>query len=181
MAKATEKKVVEVKEVVFDVFGYLGDIETYTPAIFKEKKVPKKDQYTVDIEPMSDRDCMAIKALNRQEATDFQLWLASNEESSKANAKWLKSVDNDKVKLTEKEYALISQMIQKREEFSTNSKKFKIVQKYISNLSAPHPLKSDGVISDKAWQGMPKAIKADIYNRIYDISSLNDADAINLQ
>ena len=179
--KTAEKNVVEIKEVSYDVFGFLGDKEKYTPAIFKEKKVPKAKQYTIDIEPMSDADCVAIKTLNRQEITSFQLWLADNKDSSKANDKWIKSLTDTKIKLTEKEMILITEMIQKRESLKNNTAKFEIVQKYISNLSKPHPKAADGVIDTMAWERMPKAIKADIYNRIYDISMMNDADAINLQ
>ena len=35
--KAKEKEVVQVKEPAFDVFGYLGEKETYTTKVFKEK------------------------------------------------------------------------------------------------------------------------------------------------
>ena len=179
--KKTEKTICEVKEVEFDVFGYLGDSEVYTPAIFEEKNVPKNKRYSVTIEPMNDDDCTTIRALNRQEMTQFQLWLSDNTESVKANTKWLASTKDKKITLTEKEMALISEMIQKREHFSTNSQKFKIVRNYISDLSKPHPNAGDGLIDLKVWERMPKAIKADIYNRIYDISMMSNSDAINLQ
>ena len=62
MAEKKEKKVIDVKEVAFDPFGFVAEKETYTTKVFKEKKVPKKDQYTVGLEPMSDGDCVYFYA-----------------------------------------------------------------------------------------------------------------------
>ena len=181
MAKKQEKKVVEVKGVEFDVFGFVAESETYTSKVFKEKKTPKKNHYTVDLEPMSDPDCVTINTLNRQESIQMSLWFAENQKHVDANNKWIASLDDNTIEVTSEDYILISEITQKREEFKKNSEKFAVVQKYISNLSAPHPLAGEGVISDKAWETIPAIIKADYYNRIYDISNMNEVDAINLQ
>lgn len=181
MAEKKEKKVIDVKEVAFDPFGFVAEKETYTTKVFQEKKVPKKDQYTVDLEPMSDADCVSINALNRQESILMQMWFAEHQEHVEANNKWIKSLDDKTIEVTSQDYALIAEITQKREEFKKNAEKFAIVKKYVTNLSKPHPLAEEGEISVKAWDTLPLIIKADYYNRIYDISNVNEVDAINLQ
>ena len=179
-----EKTVVEVKEVLTDdeIFGYLGGKQKYTPKVFEEMGVPKAKQFSVNIEPMSDEDCATINSLNRIQSLKMTMWFASKEGQrfTKANNK-LKEFDGDTKKFTEKDFDDVQLIVKQREKISNDKEKLKIVQKYISDLSKPHPLASKGTITDEAWGIIPNNIKADIYNRVYDISVLSQGDAVNLQ
>lgn len=179
-----EKRVVEVKEVFEDssIYGYLGGVVTYTPKVFEDMGVPKKKQFSVGIEPMSDEDCTAINSLNKEERLRMSLWYVSEEgkKFQEANEKLMKFTE-DGDEFTDEDFDTIKLIEKHKDLIDTSEHKLKIVQKYIKNLSSPHPLAKKGIISDKAWRAMPLKIKADIYNAIIDISMLSEQDAINLQ
>jgi len=181
---AVAKKVVEVKEVVSDesIYGYLGGAVKYTPKVFKTMKVPKAKQFSVEIEPMSDEDCTAINSLNSSQQLMMSLWYVSEDGKrfTEANEKLSKFTGNEG-EFTESDFADVQLLVAQRNKVNNDSQKFAIVQKYISNLSKPHPFSDAGVISDGAWANMPKKIKADIYNTIIDMSMLSESDAVNLQ
>ena len=180
----TTKKTIKVKEVIQDdsIYGYLGGAVTYSPASFKKSKVPKAKQFTVDIEPMSDEDCTAINSLNKTQQLRMSLWYVSEEgqQFTKANDKLIKFTGENS-DFSDEDFASVQLLEKQRNLVSNDKEKFAIVQKYITNLSEPHPLYSDGIITDKAWQQMPKKYKADIYNAIIDMSMLTEDEAINLQ
>ena len=181
---AVEKKVIQVKDVPSDVdiYGYLGGAITFTPTAFKKMKVPKKKQFSVDIEPMSADDCAAINSLNRSEQMRMSLWYSSPEGKlfTEANDK-LKDFDGDTSKFTDEDFNNVQSIVRQRALVNTDSQKFKIVQNSISNLSEPHQLANTGVICDTAWDNMPKNIKAEIYNKCFDMSYLGNDEAVNLQ
>ena len=181
---AKEKAVVKVKTVPSDseIYGYLGGLTTFTPSVFKKMKVPKAKQFSVDIEPMSADDCTAINSLNRSEQMRMSLWYSSEQgkKFTEANDK-LREFDGTGDAFTDEDFTNVQSIVKQRALVNTDSQKFKIVQNSISNLSKPHPLFSDGVISDKAWDNMPLEIKAEIYNQCYDMSYLGNDEAINLQ
>ena len=186
------KKTVEVKETFRDdeIFGYLGGKKKITPAIFEDMGVPKAKQYTYKIEPMSDEDCVAIEALNRKESLQMSLWFSTEDgqKFTEANAKLqaLQAKEDTKPEdinkyFTDEDFADVMLIQKQRSKISTNTEKFEIVQKYISDLSKPHPLAQRGIITDEAWAVLPAKVKAEAYNRIYDISVLGLGEAINLQ
>jgi hypothetical protein len=181
---AVEKKVVEVKTVPSDVdiYGYLGGAVTFTPTAFKKMKVPKKKQFSVDIEPMSADDCTAINSLNKSEQMRMSLWYSSPQGKlfTEANEK-LRDFKGDDNSFTDEDFNNVQSIVKQRALINTDAQKYKIVQNSISNLTAPHPLADGGVICDTAWDNMPQEIKAEIYNKCYDISYLGVDEAINLQ
>jgi hypothetical protein len=181
---ATAKKAIKVKEVLSDnsIYGYLGGVVTYTPKVFKEMRIPKAKQFSVDIEPMSDEDCTAINSLNRSQQLLMSLWYVSEDgkKFTEANKK-LSKFTGDEADFTEDDFSSVQLLEKQRTKVNNDSYKFAIVQKYINNLSTPHPLAGTETIDDVAWGNMPKKIKADIYNAIIDMSMLSESDAVNLQ
>ena len=180
----TAKKTIQAKEVIQDdsIYGYLGGTETYTPLVFKEMKVPKKKQFTVDVEPMSDADCTTINSLNKTLQLKMSLWYHSEDglKFQEANKK-LTEFNGEGSDFTDADFDTVQSIERYKASINCDELKFSVVEKYITNLSAPHPLNAEGKIDSKAWQAMPKKIKADIYNRIVDISMLSESDAVNLQ
>ena len=180
----SEKKTVEVKETFEDanIYGYFGGVQTITPQTLITREVPKEKQYTVDIEPMSDEDCTAINSLNKHENRRMLRWYSSKEgqKFQKANRK-IQDFSGDMSSISDKDLDTLKLIEIQKTLVSTDAQKFDIVRKYVSNLSEPHPKAKSGVIVKKVWDNLPKSIKADIYNDIYNISMLSEDDAVNLQ
>ena len=178
------KKTIEVKDTTqdSDIYGYFGGSITYTPQTLKDKKVPKAKQFTVDIEPMNDEDCTTINSLNKQEQLRMSLWYVSEDgkKFQEANEK-LKAFTGNGSNFTDEDFASVQLLQAHRAKISNDKLKFEIVQKYVSNLSEPHPKAKSGVIRWATWNGLPVKIRADIYNEIVNISMLSEEDAINLQ
>jgi DNA-directed RNA polymerase len=180
---ATEKKTIKVKEVISDdsIYGYLGGAVTITPPSLAERKVPKAKQFSVDIEPLSDEDCTTINSLNRSQQLLMSLWYVSEDgkKFTDANTK-LAKFNGDNADFTAEDFKSVQLRETQMAKVNNDSQKFATVQKVITNLQK-HPLASDGVIDDLAWQRMRKQDKEFIYNSIIDMSMLSESDAINLQ
>ncbi len=182
MTEQTEKSVFNVKEVQeCEIYGYLGGVITYTPKTFTLEETAEEKRFSVDIEPMSDADVVALNTLETQEIQKYSLWLTNAPAKiQKSNDKYMESLTDEKIKLTKADFENISEMTDKRKSLRNNALKLNIARKYISNLSEPHPQAQAGTITELAWERMPLKYKVDIYREIKSISVLTDVDAVNL-
>jgi hypothetical protein len=82
--------------------------------------------------------------------------------------------------LTLEETLILAEINQKRKSFDRYAQKLAIARQYVSNLTAPHENECKGVLSGVTWQSLPIKVRADIYNKIVEISNVSEADEINL-
>jgi hypothetical protein len=174
------KQKIEVKKLNSrDMFGYLGGKTKFTPKqAFKEMGFAKEDYFSVTIEPMNDDDCQAIRSYNTDKETQFAMWMA---EKGKAYTDAMRVYTTESENLTKEQALLITEGVEKRRNCTHNREKLEVVQKYITQLTEPHPKASKGLINKSAWLRMPPLIKEEIYNEIVDISYMSNDEAINLQ
>lgn len=160
---ATKKKnVVDIKDVEREIYGYRGGVMTYTPAVFDTLNVPEEKRYTVDIEPMSDEDCEAIRSINEGLQVELFLWAGQN------------GIDTKSMFDTSKPEGLA--FLKKSKQIEPAAKKYSIIYKYLSNLQN-HP---DGELTEELWAATPNTIRADIYNKVYEISNVSNGEFTNL-
>ena len=157
-----EKKVVEVRDIERELYGYTGGEMEYTPAIFEAMEIPEDKRFSVTIKPLSDVDCTLIRHINDNIKTELYLW-ASEKGINLAG-------------LDSEDLAKSLAFSQKALTFDDPAEKFKIVYPYLSDLKNHKEPK----LTPDVWAAMPNKIREDIYNKVAEISNVSVGETINL-
>ena len=155
-----DKEVIELRDIERELYGYTGGKLTYSPAVFDLMEIPEDKRFTVDIEPMSDADCMLVRQINENIKTELFLWAGE------------RGIDPANIGSGANSLAFY----QKAATLDNPAEKFQIVFKYISNLKN-HQSKT---LTEKVWHRMPNKIREDIYNKVVEISNVSVGESINL-
>jgi hypothetical protein len=182
MAKK-EKKVVEVKDYDNELYGYSGGKETYTPEVFAEMGIPEDKWFTVDVEPMSDKDCAVWRTINAKTKVDVALNRTGERGDTFTRIK--KKLDDAVAEnpeilvddiLSPSEKAFLMSNSQYEKSLDDIFRKMEIVFPYLSNLKNHR----EENLTDTVWSTMPNNIREDIYNKVVLISNVSVGESINL-
>ena len=177
------KKVVEVKDYDNELYGYSGGVKTYTPLIFGDMGIPEDKQFSVDIKPLSDKDCAVLRTINAKIGVDVAL-NRSGERGDKI-AEIRKKINGAVATdpnvlivdvLSDSELAFWQFNMNYENSLDDIGRKFDLVYPYISNLKNHR----DKELTPDVWASMPNKIREDIYNEIVSISNVSVGESINL-
>jgi len=172
-AKKTDVEVVEVKEIYDDILGYNGEDLEYRPQYEKMGSLIVAP-YTVTLRPMSDSDMIEINTINRQTQLEYQVWL-----SGKPKA-FQNTLVNEVKKDTVEDLQPVMEANNYYRKIQKTAQKLAIARQYVSNIQGHTFLNCDGVVSGVDWVKLPVMVRADIYNKIVEISQVDEIDTINL-